>query len=119
MTQKEPIKLTLPQRKALEIVQEFGPIRPREFARKMWPDSRGWRRSARCGPNGSHRGGGMYLAGGGYLGKLCRKGWIRDEYEQVYSLRRKKFELWRKGYTLTSEGRKALEEDKERQRSEG
>jgi len=74
--------LTEPQVKALTILQNHGPLRPREFARLMWPDSPGWQRHARCGPNGSHKGGGMYLAAGGYLGKLARKGWIYRKFKQ-------------------------------------
>lgn len=71
------------QKKALEIIRDHGPIRPREFARKMWPDSEGWRRSSRAGLYGSSRGGGMNLAAGGYLGKLARKGWIVMLYERL------------------------------------
>jgi len=50
------------------------PLSPRAFAKLMWPDSPGWRRSARCGPNGVSRGGGMNLAAGGLLGKLAKQG---------------------------------------------
>jgi hypothetical protein len=65
--------LTDSQAKALRILAE-GPIRPREFAKVMWPDSPAWKRTAKCGPNGAHYGGGMYTAAGGYLGRLYRDG---------------------------------------------
>lgn len=68
--------LTESQAKALNILKDHGPLSPRQFARLMWPDSPGWCRVSKCGPYGSTRGGGMNLAGGGYLGKLHRKGWV-------------------------------------------
>jgi len=98
------MKATPSQLKALHILKEHGPIRPREFARLMWPDSEGWRRSTKCGPNGSTRGGGMCLAGGGYLGKLYHKGWSKEVYSQYDPTRSL-------GYSLTEEGWQALEED--------
>lgn len=66
--------LTDSQARALSILAESGPIRPAAFAKAMWPDSPAWRRTAKCGPNGSHYGGGMYQAAGGFLGKLRRDG---------------------------------------------
>lgn len=66
--------LTKPQRKALEILRDHGPLRAGAFAAIMWPDSPGWSSVTKCGPNGSTSGGGMNLAGGAYLGKLRRKG---------------------------------------------
>ena len=99
--------LTKPQRKALQILRDHGPIQPREFAKKMWPDSPCWRHHIKCGPSGSHRGGGMYLAAGGYLGKLGRRGWAKPKYKFLY---------WDKfstniGHILTDAGRAALEAD--------
>lgn len=88
-------------KRALTIIRDHGPIRPREFADLMWPDSPGHNRYSKCGPKGSHRGGGMYLAAGGYLGKLRRRGLIR--YEDHY------LSGWWLGYVLTDEGKKALE----------
>lgn len=42
------MKLTPPQRRGLEILAEQeGPIAPRDFARLMWPDSKGWNRRTR------------------------------------------------------------------------
>lgn len=66
--------MTEAQRQALVILEKSGELRPREFAKAMWPTSGGWMRTAKCGPNGAHRGGGMYLAAGGFLGKLVRAG---------------------------------------------
>jgi len=94
-------KLTPAQEKALGIVLKHGPIRPRGFARKMWPDSDGWRRSSKCGPKGSARGGGMNLAGGGYLGKLARKDWVKMLYEPYPPHRAR-------GYVITSLGKAML-----------
>lgn len=87
--------------RALAIIGEAGSqgIRAREFARRMWPDSPGWQRPAKCGPKGSHRGGGMCLAGGGYLGKLAKAGLAVRLYHSK----------WHYGYVLTLEGKQALE----------
>jgi len=94
--------LTEAQHKALKIVRDHGPIRPREFAKAMWPDSPGWKRHCKCGPGGCHQGGGMYTAGGAYLGKLARKGWVMQRSRRlggVYS---------EDGYILTHAGLVAL-----------
>lgn len=79
------IALTASQRKALTILRDAGDqgIRPREFARAMWPDSPGWTRQA-GGSHHSHQGGGMYTTGGAYLGKLQRKGWTRNNFRHDY-----------------------------------
>jgi len=69
------MKLSAKTLAALQIIRAHPGIQPREFARLMWPDSDGFRRSSRCG-RGSSRGGGMNLAGGGYLGRLRRCGLI-------------------------------------------
>lgn len=94
------MKLTAGQVRALEVVEKGGSIVPREFARAMWPESAGWMRSSRCGPNGVHRGGGMYLAAGGYLGRLSKLGLVRQQFRGV---------LYDKdGYALTESGKQAL-----------
>ena len=96
--------LTASQRRALEIVRDHGPIKPREFSEKMWPESPGHQRYSKCGPSGVTRGGGMNLAAGGYLGRLRKRGWVKSEYAfWVHSYYR---DL---GYVLTDEGREALE----------
>jgi hypothetical protein len=78
--------LTKSQHKALKIIKNHGPIRPREFAKLMWPDSDCWSNRTNCGPKGVTKGGGMNLAGGGYLGKLRKKDWVRKkEYWPIWS----------------------------------
>ena len=83
--------------RALAILRAHGPLRPREFAKLMWPESEGWLRYAQCGPYGSHRGGGMYLAGGGFLGRLRHQGLV--EYGG-----------YGRGYRLSDDGRRLLKE---------
>jgi len=59
--------------KALKILLAADqPMRPKAFAKKMWPDSPGWSSHAKCGPSGVSPGGGMAPAGGALLGRLCR-----------------------------------------------
>jgi len=95
--------MTESQQRALAIVRDYGPIRPREFAKKMWPDAEAHHHHTKCGPKGVSYGGGMNLAGGGYLGKLAKLGWV--QLHMVYGRR-----LGSEGYTLTIHGRRALEE---------
>lgn len=106
---KESKAPTRAQANALRIIRDHGPLRPREFAQFMWPDSDGWRRSARCGANGSHRGGGMHLAGGGYLGKLRRQGWISPTHKDVLGYVAGSRSLLDLGYVLTAAGKAALD----------
>lgn len=68
--------ITAKQAAALRVVRDRPGVFPREFARALWPDAPGWRVSVKCGPNGSHRGGQMYQAGGAYLGRLARVGLV-------------------------------------------
>lgn len=72
---------------------------PREFARRMWPDSDGWRRRAKAGPNGVSIGGGMNLAAGAFLGKLAKAGFSKVRYKQFGG-----------EHTITKAGRDALAE---------
>lgn len=93
--------LTKSQAKALRILKEYDePIRPREFARRMWPDSECWTHWTKCGNKGVSRGGGMSLAGGGYLGKLMKRGWVYSHYSQIYGL----------SYALSIAGRAVMRE---------
>ncbi|GAH27720.1 unnamed protein product, partial [marine sediment metagenome] len=73
--------------KALEIIRDNRIHSPRQFAELMWPDSDGWKRVHKCG-HGSSRGAMMAVAGGGLLGKLRAKGFIRapwyDDYNSYY-----------------------------------
>ena len=62
--------------RALKIVPgaDQGGIYPAEFAQEMWPDSPGYQHYHKCGPYSSVRGGMMAKVGGGYLGKLHKRG---------------------------------------------
>jgi hypothetical protein len=93
--------MTKSQRKALEILRDHGPILPAAFAEKMWPDSPCWNRSYKCGAYGSHRGGAMYRAAGGFLGKLRKKGWALQRESILGG--------WNVGYIISIKGKKALE----------
>ena len=84
--------------KALLLIRNHKIDSPRQFARFMWPDSAGWKRTSKAGPNGTSRGGGMNLAAGGYLGKLERRKLIRRSITVVLP------------YRLTEEGNAALDE---------
>lgn len=95
--------LTEAQEKALQIVQEHGPIAPAWFSELMWPDSPARRRVYKCGPKGSTRGSGLWLSAGGFLGKLRRKGWVEYKFSGYRPIRRL-------GYILTAEGRDVLEQ---------
>lgn len=97
--------LTEHQKKAILIIGEAQNVRPRQFARLFWPDSDGWHHATKAGPHGSTRGGGMNLAGGGYLGKLTRMGLVRHnvtlevrrgEYGPIYTLSDKGLEFYNK-----------------------
>ena len=92
-------KLTEARKKALEIVRDNPGIAPREFAALMWPDSEGWKHSHGCGPNGSHRGGGMYKTGGSYLGKLYKYGLIKRHYSK-YSSSQSQYDISNEGLEL-------------------
>lgn len=90
--------------RALQIIRDNENIhRPTDFARAMWPDSEGWKRVGKIG-HGSHRGVGMILAGGGFLGKLVTQGLIIASLNVEYR-------RYDHNYYLTSEGRKLLGED--------
>lgn len=54
------------------------------------------------GPNGVHQGGGMYIAAGGYIGKLRKWGWVKP----VYHPDRR---WWINDHEITEAGRMALE----------
>lgn len=85
--------------KALRILQHHGPLRPGEFAKLMWPDSEGWDRSWTCGQNANanQRGKGMYLAGGSFLAKLAKRGFVWRRPEG-----------WGGGYIIEPAGSKLL-----------
>lgn len=65
--------LTPAQRKGLEILKEHGPLRPREFAKLMWPDSPAWNRRTkgrRTGTIAGAVGGTMPMLGAKLLRRL-------------------------------------------------
>jgi hypothetical protein len=64
-------------KKALRIFLEHGSLTPAQFARRYFPvDHPGWQRHCKCGPKGTHRGGGLVLWAGGFIGKLRRAGLV-------------------------------------------
>lgn len=78
---------------------------PAWIANAVFPDDHpGWTRSCKCGPYGSHRGSGLVMMMGGYLGKLKRadpplvESWYRGSD---------------RGHRLTAEGRAMLKVNKE------
>jgi len=79
-------------RRALEIINKNDIHMPKEFARLMWPNSEGWKRMHKCG-RGASWGAMMPMAGGGLLGKLRAKDFIRtpwgDDRNSYYSLTEK------------------------------
>lgn len=64
------------QIRALTIISSNEIERPAHFARLMWPNAEAWCRPAKCGNHGVSKGGGMRMAGGGYIGKLRKAGLI-------------------------------------------
>lgn len=73
-------------------------ITARDFAQKMWPNSKGWTTVSNVG-HGATSGVGMQLVGGSYLSKLKDKGWVMSYYDD-YNM------IW----SSTSKGRAALKE---------
>ena len=73
--------LTQAQQRALEIIRHNGRITPGRFADLMWPDSPGHNRIHKCGSYGASKGVMMAMAGGGYLGKLWKRGLIRPVFD--------------------------------------
>lgn len=92
------MKLTEIQIKALQIVKDYRRITPRRFAELMWPNSKCWNHSTKCGPSGVTRGGGMWLAAGGYLGRLRKLKLVDWDVDRYY----------RKHYHLTKHGERSL-----------
>ncbi len=84
--------------RALQIL-DTGPVSAYVFAERMWPDAPGWKRKNRRGVYGS----GMWRAGGAFLGKLRKKGWILDVWNETRS-RKTEFA----GYELSFLGKRVL-----------
>jgi len=66
---------------ALKLIATKNIRSPSEFAKEMWPNSEGWQRVQNVG-HGAHRGAGMFLAGGSFLGKLRSQGLILGGIDQ-------------------------------------
>ena len=99
------MKLTLAQRKALEILAPTMGLMAGEFTKKMWPDSEGWQRNHSVG-RGSKNGGAMPRVGGGYLGRLARLGLVVFVVDGLFE---------RHLYRITAKGRQALAEQEKTQ----
>jgi hypothetical protein len=87
------MKLTVHQKRALEILLKHRKISAARFGELMWPDSPAARRMYNTG-NGATRGKGLWLAAGSYLAKLRMRGWVRRDDG---------------GYDISFEGMKELE----------
>lgn len=76
--------MTKTEIKAIKILDvEYGrELSARQFAEEMWPDSPGWDKSTN-NSYGAQRGKGMWLAAGGYLRKLQRKGLVTANYDSA------------------------------------
>ena len=99
------MKLTKPQRRALEILRDWTEERrptAHDFAQKMWPPAdahygESWRSVHKCGNHEvSIRGAPMWRLGGRMLWGLERKGWARTTYTHSLS------------WEITPEGQAAL-----------
>ena len=81
---------------ALRIHEAKGPLRPRAFAEFFWPGHHMHRKISNQG-HGACSGKAAWLAGGGYLAKLRKRGLVRSYFNDTFS------------YVLTQEGKKILE----------
>jgi hypothetical protein len=100
--------LTDSEKRALLIIGKNKNVRPGYFARLMWPDAAGWKRSTKAGAKGITKGGGMRLAAGGYLGKLAKTGLIERNISKEKALEVNVV------YRLSKAGIKIYQELKER-----
>ncbi len=91
--------------RALKIISENDVYSPRKFAELFWPNHEGWKRHGRIG-HGTTHGVGMMLAGGGFLGKLQRQGFIKVWLEHDYGGRH-----YSRSYYLTDKGRERLKQE--------
>lgn len=89
------MNVTKPQKRALTILREHAPLWPGQFARFMWPDSPGWKKTHHMMP----------MCGGAYLAKLGYRGWVRPQWR--YTVGRRPYFC---GYVLTSKGRELVNE---------
>jgi hypothetical protein len=92
--------ITAKTAKALQILVDAGkPICARDFAEKMWPESKGWDKYHNIG-YGATRGSGMWLSAGSYLSKLYQRKLVMLDFTGSNQ----------KVYTISRQGREALDE---------
>lgn len=72
------------QYKALCLVRDNPGIQARYFARYMWPDSGMHTKSSNQG-NGACHGKAAWLCGGSFLGKLRKKGYLKNLSNEITS----------------------------------
>ena len=84
------VEMTLAQIKALTLIRDIEIESPKQFARLMWPDSVSWTKYSNSGGRGT----GIRRAGGVFLSRLEKQGFV-----------------WRGPYCyrLTTVGKQALE----------
>jgi len=89
--------MTNTQYKALKFLENTSYMKPMTSARiaeLLWPDSSMHTSSKNTG-NGACRGKAAWLCGGSYMGKLKKKGWVKDGHNF-------------RGYFISREGKEAL-----------
>jgi len=101
------------QIKALNILLEHPKINAAAFAKFMWADSNMHKKVSNQG-HGATRGKAAWLCGGSYMGKLKKKGLVRDvRYDDYgYILLTSCYELTEKGKELIKEAAKPLKTKK-------
>jgi hypothetical protein len=97
------MKLSPAQRKGLEILSDGEKYSPREFARKMWPDSPAWNRRSR-GQRGTNHSGAMASTMPMLGAKLLWKLWDLGLATEVQS------DLNARTWVITERGRQRLTE---------
>lgn len=69
--------MTGPQRRALEVLWEYGPLEREEFAKAMWPESPSWKHPQYSEFDG-WRNYSLEGAAGTFLGRLKKLGLVTD-----------------------------------------
>lgn len=105
MTDKKKINPTPFMLKALSWIRDNKGVKPMKFAKHMWPNSGGYTRYYNQG-NGACSGKGMWLTAGSYVGKLKKKGLVRNYFDPLMP--------YNSGWALTSKGKEFLKEHDER-----
>ena len=89
------------------IMGEGGSVKPKRFAKLAWPSSPKWETLRRCGKSGVHKGMGMYVAAGQYLGRLAKKGYLEKDKKTG------KYMITEAGANFLEENTKSKVEDSE------